>query len=80
MVTPPSVWPIVHIVRLTAVSLLFDNGFQGLIPFFERSLMGAFPYPTSSHPVSVLVLRPREIQLIIMWSQTVRQSKPNNRN
>ena len=29
MVTPRSVWPIVHIVRLTAVSLLFDIGFQG---------------------------------------------------
>ena len=29
MVTPRSVWSIVHIVRLTAVSLLFDIGFQG---------------------------------------------------
>ena len=29
MVTPRSVWPIVHIVRLTAVSLLFDIVFQG---------------------------------------------------
>ena len=29
MVTPGSVWPIVYIVRLTAVSLLFDIGFQG---------------------------------------------------
>ena len=29
MPTPRSVWPIVHIVRLTAVSLLFDIGFQG---------------------------------------------------
>ena len=85
MVTPRSAWPIVHIVvRLTAVSLLFDIGFQGLIPsLFERSLSsrGAVPYRTTSlHPVSVLTLHPREIQLISMWSQTVRQSKPNNRN
>ena len=52
------------------------------LALFERSLSsrGAVPYPTSLHPVSVLVLHPREIQLIIMWSQTVRQGKPNNRN
>ena len=29
MVTPRSVWPIMHIVRLTAVSLLLDVGFHG---------------------------------------------------
>ena len=83
IVTPRSVWPIVRIVRLTAVSLLFDIGFQGYIPLFERSLSsrGAVPYPTTSlHPVFVLILHPRKIQLIILWSQTVRQSKPNNRN
>ena len=36
-------------------------------------------YPTTSaaHPVSVLILYPREIQ--IMWSQTVRQRKNKNR-
>ena len=39
---------------------------------------GAVPYPTASlYPVSVLILHPGEIDLIIMWSQTVRQSIPN---
>ena len=71
--------------RTTAVSFFFDIGFHGLIPLFEHSLSsrGAVPYPTTSlHPtVSVLILHPREIQLIIfMWSQTVRQRKPNDRN
>ena len=33
MVTPRSVWPIVHIVRLTAVSLPFDVGFPRLSSF-----------------------------------------------
>ena len=38
-------------------------------------------YPTGSddqytHAVSVLTLHPREVKLIIMWSQTVRQGKP----
>ena len=83
MVTPRSVWPVVHIVRLTAVSLLFDIGFLGSTPLFERSLSsrGATPYPTTSlHPVSVPILHPRAIQLTILWSQTVRLSKPNNRN
>ena len=80
MVTTRSVWPIV--VGLTSVSLLFDIGFHGQIPLFEGSLSsrGAVPYPTSLHPVPVLIHHPREIQVIIMWSQTVRQSKPNNRN
>ena len=32
------------------------------------------------HPVPVLVLHPREIQLVILWSKTVGQSRPNNRN
>ena len=66
MATPRSVWPIVHIARLTAVSLLFNIGFQGEIPSLERSLSlrGAVPVPTASlHPVSVLILHPREIQL-----------------
>ena len=54
------------------------------LSLFERSLSsrGAVSYPTSLHPVSVLTIHSinREIQLIIMLSQTVRQSKPNNRN
>ena len=36
-------------------------------------------YPTISvHPLSVLILHPREVR--ILWSQTARQSKPNNRS
>ena len=46
------------------------------------SILSFFP-TTSVHPVSVLILHPinREIPVqIVMWSQTVRQSKPNSRN
>ena len=68
--------------RTTAMPLLFDIRFHGSIPLLERSLFKrAVSYPeTPLHPVSVLILHPREIQLIIMWSQTITQSKPNNRN
>ena len=34
--------------------------------------------PRSVHPVSVLILNPREIQ--IMWSQTETEKNQNNRN
>ena len=44
------------------------NTFVRAFVVFER----AVPYPTSLHPVSVLILHPIEIQFIIMWSQTVR--------
>ena len=71
MVTPRSVWPVVHIVRLTAVSLLFDIGFQGKIPFFVRAfvvLEGGRSLPDITPSVRV-ILHPRELQLIInMWS------------
>ena len=37
------------------------------------TLICSFYSPISVHPVSVLILHPKEIQ--IMWSQTVRQRK-----
>ena len=42
-------------------------------------LKGSFYPTTSAHPVPVLILHPREIQIIIMfimWSQTAKQSEP----
>ena len=41
--------------------------------------LNRFFYPTASvHAESVLILHPTEIQ--IMWSQTVKQTRPNSRN
>ena len=81
MVTPRSVCPIV--VRLLCRCFSISDFKVKYLSFVERLLSsrGTVPYPTTSlHPVSVLILHPREIQLIIMWSHTVRQCKPNNRN
>ena len=37
-------------------------------------------YPASSvHPVSTLIPYPREIHVLLLWSQTVRQKKPKNK-
>ena len=62
----------------------FRHRISRLKPFVQAFVVfeGGVPYPTTSlQLVSVLILHSREIQLIIiMWSQTVRQSKPNNRN
>ena len=54
------------------------NTFVRAFVVFEggRSL----PNDTITPRVSVPILHPREIRLVVMWSQTVRQSKPNNRN
>ena len=60
-----NLWPSCE--RTTLVVLGVSN--QGIGNILHRSF-----YPTSSvHPVSVLILHPREIQ--IMWSQTVKQRK-----
>ena len=83
MVTRRSVWPIVQIVRLTAVSMPFDIRLKGVVPLFERSLfsMRTVLYPTTSlHPVPVIILHRGEIQVMIRWSQTVRQIKTSNLN
>ena len=59
--------------------VVFDTGFLGHIPWFERCVEEGRSLPSDTiHPESVLILHPREIQL--MRSQTVRRSKPNNRN
>ena len=44
---------------------------------FAFTLNGSL-YSTSVHPVSVMILHPREIQ--IMWSQTETEKTRNNRN
>ena len=41
------------------------------------ALNRSFSPMTSVHPESVPILHPREIQIV--WSQTVKQSKPNSR-
>ena len=80
MVTPRSVWPIV--VRLLCRCFSISDFTVKYLRSSVRCLRGGgVPYPTTSlRPVSVPILHPSEIQLIIMWSQTVRQIKPNNRH
>ena len=82
MVTPRSVGPIVHIVRLSVVSYLSDIIFQGQVPLFERSLSskGAVPYHYTQCPCWFFILERYKLLDIILWSQTVGQSRPNNRN
>ena len=72
MVTPRSIRPIV--VRLLCRCFSISD-FTVKYLCFERSLSsrGAVPSPTTSlHPMFVLILHPREIQLITMWSQTMK--------
>ena len=77
MVTPWSVWSIGHVVRLTAVSLLFGIVFYGQISLFE--LFVVFKGGRSL-PNNKIYTRCPCWLFINIWWQTVRQSKPNNRN
>ena len=44
------------------------------------TLNNNFYAASSAHPVSVLIPYPREIRVLIMWSQTERQRKTKNEN